>query len=958
MMTRFQSGKDHARSQPAKCATPDVRRLQRKCACGGTPGPTGECEECRKKRLRLQRRASAGGGDLRIDESAAREAQADAIANQVVSGSLMRAILPVQQSSSLGKVQRQRRSEDILPQRHVPKAPTMRAVGAEMVRGFAVTRATCGCASEVADREQAIDTRISAYAACGARQDVRDPFALEACVRKKVFGASAAKVPALGTADPETSTVRIADAGALALREKLLGEPAEGPCVALRTRAMLVHEGQHLEQFDRIARQLGPAFSEEFKKLEGDPERMEKLRKQFPNETAKYESAWQESVSNNVQAETESYTAERDFFGEVRTAWSKVCPTTVPAPGLAVPQGEPGRGKVQRQATGGDSAAQAEVPGVVHEVLNSAGQPLDLGTRTLMETRFGHDFGRIRIHIDSRSAESAQAVNAEAYTVGQHIAFAANRFAPSTENGRRLLAHELVHTLQQSDGGFTSRISNPADESEREAETAAERISGSSSLGYRANRLTFSQESGSWLARKQTPWPAWHQQVLNDIAKFAGPSDGKSAESKWPQMQTYLCRLSQARATSLHARLSTAAPGLAQGTDDFAVYVRNKFPTHHADIITILNDRKGLTDEEVKKGKTPELCKPPTPLPSGKHMLDDSLRKLAEMRPEPGPTPEKDVPIGGYTDCTDDQAISIRDAIWRAIDDLDATIKLLEARPLSEHAQNALFVVVRMNDEKTADTVLEKLRKIRAGVPKMQFECDPAGDIGYCRREGTVAFTNTLNNKIHICLKEWESSKPEDEHPRTIVHEGAHAFANAPGAGEEYFGDDCEDQAEISGMSPSARLVQADSMACIVYHISHRAAADVKGSKEVFSGEAFTQVLQIKKGPISLSGDPARPYFMPAKVPLVIAPNIKEGGGFAYRWRLTDDTGRHYLLRGKESDEALDWMDFTDQREAIIGRKTRDLLAWRKVTKGTIECTLRIPEKGEKRASLNVEFTD
>ena len=225
-------------------------------------------------------------------------------------------------------------------------------------------------------------------------------------------------------------------------------------------RAMLVHEGEHLEQFDEIARNLGAGFFAEFKKLEGDPKRLEKLRAKFPNETAKYDNAWQRSVSNNVQAETGAYTAERDFYSEVRSAWSKVCGSAVPSPSVAPPMGAPGRGAdraegeksdLQRSATKGPDAntTRAEVPESVHEVLRSPGQSLDTSTRSFMEARFGHDFSRVRVHTDARADESARGVNAVAYTVGQRIAFASGAYAPGTPVGRRLLAHELTHVLQQ-----------------------------------------------------------------------------------------------------------------------------------------------------------------------------------------------------------------------------------------------------------------------------------------------------------------------------------------------------------------------------------------------------------------------------------------------------------------------------------------------------------------------------
>jgi hypothetical protein len=103
--------------------------------------------------------------------------------------------------------------------------------------------------------------------------------------------------------------------------------------------------------------------------------------------------------------------------------------------------------KVNAKADG--ALAQGEAPPVVHDVLNSPGQPLDRAAREFFEPRFGHDFGDVKIHTGTSAAESAHAVNAHAYTVGNHIAFAPGRFAPDTHHGRRLLAHELTHVVQQ-----------------------------------------------------------------------------------------------------------------------------------------------------------------------------------------------------------------------------------------------------------------------------------------------------------------------------------------------------------------------------------------------------------------------------------------------------------------------------------------------------------------------------
>ncbi len=101
--------------------------------------------------------------------------------------------------------------------------------------------------------------------------------------------------------------------------------------------------------------------------------------------------------------------------------------------------------------------AGAEAPPVVHDVLRAAGRPLDTPTRTFMEARFGHDFSRVRVHAGGRASASAQAVRAQAYTVGRNVVFGPGAYAPGTEAGRRLLAHELTHVVQQggSDLGKT-----------------------------------------------------------------------------------------------------------------------------------------------------------------------------------------------------------------------------------------------------------------------------------------------------------------------------------------------------------------------------------------------------------------------------------------------------------------------------------------------------------------------
>jgi outer membrane protein OmpA-like peptidoglycan-associated protein len=92
-----------------------------------------------------------------------------------------------------------------------------------------------------------------------------------------------------------------------------------------------------------------------------------------------------------------------------------------------------------------------------------ADAPLPTSLRGDMEQRFGHDFSKVRVHADVAAAETARAVNAAAYTVGNSIVFGAGRFAPDTSEGMRLLAHELTHVVQQS--RTTSRMQRKPDAS-------------------------------------------------------------------------------------------------------------------------------------------------------------------------------------------------------------------------------------------------------------------------------------------------------------------------------------------------------------------------------------------------------------------------------------------------------------------------------------------------------------
>jgi hypothetical protein len=114
--------------------------------------------------------------------------------------------------------------------------------------------------------------------------------------------------------------------------------------------------------------------------------------------------------------------------------------------------GDHGRRARRLPTRGGPAPDGDPVPAlpIVRQVLAAPGQMLDGATRESMEGRFGCDFSHVRVHSDGAAAESARRVDAHAYTVGRHVVFGEGRYAPGTQDGRRLIAHELTHVLQQS----------------------------------------------------------------------------------------------------------------------------------------------------------------------------------------------------------------------------------------------------------------------------------------------------------------------------------------------------------------------------------------------------------------------------------------------------------------------------------------------------------------------------
>ena len=172
-----------------------------------------------------------------------------------------------------------------------------------------------------------------------------------------------------------------------------------------------------------------------------------------------------------------------------------------------------GEAPVRVQRAGGSGAGPVpSAPPSVERTLAGSGRPLEPAVRHDMEQRFGHDFHDVRVHADSEARSSAHEVRALAFTAGRHIVFGSGQYSPGTFEGKRLLAHELAHVLQQrsSDAAMSiQRRECKADRKCAEPDSCAQPDTTEKSDGSESNSWTLTvnvdTEADDWDAalRKQ-----------------------------------------------------------------------------------------------------------------------------------------------------------------------------------------------------------------------------------------------------------------------------------------------------------------------------------------------------------------------------------------------------------------------------------------------------------------------
>ena len=132
------------------------------------------------------------------------------------------------------------------------------------------------------------------------------------------------------------------------------------------------------------------------------------------------------------------------------------CDGTLPASKAGQPGGRMEALQTKQVQAGGQGLTAA--PAGFHAAMAAAGRPLESGTRRFMESRFGHDFGSVRVHTDAAASRMNEALGARAFAYGSDIYFDSGEYRTHSGEGRRLLAHELTHVIQQQGGGARRKI--------------------------------------------------------------------------------------------------------------------------------------------------------------------------------------------------------------------------------------------------------------------------------------------------------------------------------------------------------------------------------------------------------------------------------------------------------------------------------------------------------------------
>lgn len=436
---------------------------------------------------------------------------------------------------------------------------------------------------------------------------------------------------------------------------------------------------------------------------------------------------------------------------------------------------------MQRAAEGG--APVSSVPPIVHEVLNSPGQPLDAETRTFMEPRFSYDFSGVRVHTDERAAESAWSVNALAYTVGKNVVFGAGQYIPGTMKGKRLLAHELTHVVQQRGIGAEStvqrklEVSQPGDASEQEAEVQARSVV----EGYAIDTTQMQEQAGFARLQRQadiSQAPSGLPCILVEGAGHLSGVDiffGQSSPAINDPYKSALANFVNDW-VSRGSKEDISVDGYASvdGPNSFNWQLScDRAEAAKAELVS-----RGIPANKITAfahGETKEFSS--TNYGPNRHAIISTISAPSPTPVPPAPSPAPPASTLPTEDCNANDISEISRAHPIANDMVKKAIRVLNTAPTP--AVTALLQKF-FNDSgvSTQLHVLEGLQSLRSGITgTFTIECEKKGSFlydHYCK--GVYAYVYQAFSDVHLC--EDAFGRSDVDLAETIVHEFSHKFDN------------------------------------------------------------------------------------------------------------------------------------------------------------------------------------
>lgn len=411
-----------------------------------------------------------------------------------------------------------------------------------------------------------------------------------------------------------------------------------------------------------------------------------------------------------------------------------------------------------------------------------------------MEQRFGHDFSRVRVHADAQAARSADEVQAQAYTVGQHIVFGAGHFDPTSASGRRLLAHELSHTLQQL--GTTPSVQRyvPCTRARMSLQDCPDREPDEEGKSHRAPMIVeylTDPEAGFLVANFDIGKSSVKPGLTRHVNWPTLVSTVSAAGSEWEIEGLSDCHgaeplntgLRKERAVAVRAALPPAAAAHIVGTSGAAL---NDCVTTNDNMIAREWNR-GVMVKAVRR----EI------------VFDDD--EIKGKRPVPGPV---DQPTA---DCNDQQKKEVAHAQPIAVDMVRNA--LFELR---DHSSSKVKKLLRKyfnsDDERAFARVHDGLLNVVKGLTSdVKLECEERGSVMYnhfCPESNTSVTTAYVRShwvalRVHLC--EAAFGKPDLELAETLVHEFSHMWDAT--SDRRYCWKDC------STLAPDVAFDNADSYA-------------------------------------------------------------------------------------------------------------------------------------------------